>query len=137
MYLTNEECTILNLILKGLNHSEINQITNLKLCTNDPRIDSLYQKYGVYSRIELTQKADLSKVEVVDLKDMPYFEYDDSQLVKKIPVSKKDIQTLMKIFESVEDETECYNLVYSSNTMDESLYIETKSNRECVYERVG
>ncbi len=136
MYLTNEEYKILSLFLKGLNQSEINKTTDLKLCTNDPRVNSLYQKYRVYDRIELIKKADLDKAEIVDITDMPYFEYNE-QLVKKIPVSKKDIQGLMKLLKTVEDNEEYFDLVYSPNTMDEYLYLETKNGKKYVYERIG
>ena len=132
MFLTEEEFVILSSIKIGLSNPEIKEKFGIPLCTNDPRVDSLFQKYGANDKVELIENADLRKVEVCTKENIPYFEYDkDMQLVKKIPVCKKDVERLMKIFENVQDEEEIFSLVYCSNTLNEYLFLE-----EYVYKRL-
>ena len=87
-----------------------------KVCTNDPRIDSLYQKYNAEHRGEFLEAFDINKVEVRDISDIPYFEYDENmQLVKKIPIRKKDINKLVKFFEGIEDDNKEFKITYAEN----------------------
>lgn len=121
MYLTEEEYLIAKEMLNGtLGSIALNQKIGHKLskkvCTNDPRIDSLYQKYNTDSLCEFLKTADIQKVEVRDISDIPYFEYDENmQLVKKIPIRKKDINKLVKFFEGVEDENKEFQITYAQN----------------------
>lgn len=137
MYLTEEEFNLLKLIKKVSTGMEIDKRLNKKLCTNDPRINALFQKYGVDNRIDLINKAYIEKVEICKKRNIPYFEYDEMQLVKKIPVCKSDVKKLIEIFDKIQDEDKNFNLVYSRNTLDEYIYLEVQNNKEYVYERVG
>lgn len=82
MYLTEEEFTILKGFKLGLNYTEISKCLNKPLRTCDPRIDSLYQKYGVVDKIELIKKANLNKITVANIEEIPYLKYDYSNLQK-------------------------------------------------------
>ena len=103
MYLTNDEFLILSGIKMGLSYQEISKKFGLKICTNDPRIGSLCQKYGVESPKELIKTAELKKVEVRETQDIPYFEYDENgfNLVKKISITKKDVEKIWNFFENM------------------------------------
>ncbi len=121
MYLTKEEYLIAKEMLNGtlgfvaLNKA-IGHKLSKKIVTNDPRIDSLYQKYNVDSTSDFLQTADINKVEVRDISSIPYFEYDKNmQLVKKIPLRKKDVNMLVKFFENIEDEDKEFQLAYAQN----------------------
>ena len=121
MYLTEEEYLIAKEMLNGTFGSialnqKIGHKLSKKVCTNDPRIDSLYQKYNAEHRGEFLEAFDINKVEVRDISDIPYFEYDDDmQLVKKILIRKKDINKLVKFFEDVEDENKEFQITYAQN----------------------
>ena len=91
MYLTKEELIILQGLKNNQTFAEINKNLAKPIRTCDPRIDSLCQKYGVTNRVELVYKADLEKVSVADIEEIPYWEYENSQLVQSIPICKKNL----------------------------------------------
>lgn len=72
MYLTKEELIILQGLKNNLTFAGINKKLSKPIRTCDPRIDSLCQKYGVADRAELVNKADLEKVSVADIEEIPY-----------------------------------------------------------------
>ena len=121
MYLTNDEFLMLQSIKQKLTRQQMKEIYyGITLYTNDPRVHSLCQKYGVDIcdsnwRTQLSQKADLNKVEVCTREDIPYFDYDRLELVKKIPISKADVLQLLKAFETLDvfNDTDEYLLQYS------------------------
>ena len=56
--LTKEEMMILKYFKEGLNFKEIKEKYGLTLYTNDPRVNSLYDKFNVNNRLELIKKYD-------------------------------------------------------------------------------
>ena len=136
MYLTQDEFTILKGLLAGKRYAEISDNLEKRLCSCDPRIDSLYIKYGVNDRVELAKRVNFDKIEICTNDDIPYWKYDENnQLISKIPIAKEDVEKLMKLFEQ-EKEDNCY-LVYSPNTLYEYLALETPNRKEYIYERLG
>lgn len=131
MYLTEEELIILQGLKENLSYAEISRKLSEPLRTCDSRINSLEQKYGVSNRVELVQKANLDKIEVAKAEQIPYWQYDGSQLVQKIPVCKRDIERLLKLMEA-EDEIEKFNLVYSSNYLYRFMYLKMPSGKEYI-----
>ena len=131
MYLTEEELIILQGLKENLSYAEISKKLNEPLRTCDSRINSLEQKYGVDSRQDLVKRAKLDKIEVVKTEQIPYWQYDGTQLVQKIPVCKRDIERLLKLMEA-EDEIEKFNLVYSSNYLYRFMYLEMPSGKEYI-----
>lgn len=131
MYLTSEELIILQGLKENLSYAEISKKLNEPLRTCDSRINSLEQKYGVDSRQDLVKRAKLDKIEVVKTEQIPYWQYDGTQLVQKIPVCKRDIERLLKLMEA-EDEIEKFNLVYSSNYLYRFMYLEMPSGKEYI-----
>ena len=116
---------------ENLSYAEISKKLNEPLRTCDSRINSLEQKYGVDSRQDLVKRAKLDKIEVVKTEQIPYWQYDGTQLVQKIPVCKRDIERLLKLMEA-EDEIEKFNLVYSSNYLYRFMYLEMPSGKEYI-----
>lgn len=131
MYLTKDELTILQGLKENLSYAEISKKLSEPLCTCDSRINSLYQKYGVDNKQDLVKMANLDKVEVVRIENIPYWQYEGTQLVQKIPVCKRDIERLSKLLEQ-EDELERFNLVYSSNYLYKFMYLEMPSGKEYI-----
>lgn len=131
MYLTEEELIILQGLKKNLSYAEISKKLNKPLRTCDSRIDSLYQKYGADNRQDLVKRANLDKVEVAKIENIPYWQYEGTQLVQKIPVCKRDVERLLKLLEN-EDEKEKFNLVYSSNYLYKFMYLEMPSGKEYI-----
>ena len=131
MYLTKDKLTILQGLKENLSYAEISRKLNEPLRTCDSRINSLEQKYGVSNRIELVKRANLDKVEVVKIENIPYWQYDGTQLVQKIPVCKRDIERLLKLLEA-EDELKKFNLVCSSNNLYRFMYLEMPSGKEYI-----
>lgn len=137
MYLTKEEFLIARELSNGTHgftalNQKIGHLLSRKVCTNDPRIDSLYQKYNAEHRGEFLEAFDINKVEVRDISDIPYFEYDENmQLVKKIPIRKKDINKLVKFFEGTEDDNKEFKITYAEN--GGSLYRYMKIDEVKVY----
>ena len=133
MYLTKEEFLVLSARKLGIHsREEISQKfklsqTSIALCDN-----ALYQKYGIKanSTVEYKQKlvevADLKKVEVVDADKMPYFEYENNVLVKKIKITKKDVLALLDYFQCVEDEKKEYELILDEDTSNMYRTLEVK-----------
>ena len=131
MYLTKDELTILQDLKENLSYAEISKKLNKPLRTCDSRIDSLYQKYGADNRQDLVKRANLDKIEVAKAEQIPYWQYDGTQLVQKIPVCKRDVKRLLKLLEN-EDEKEKFNLVYSSNYLYRFMYLEIPSGKEYI-----
>lgn len=131
MYLTEEELIILQGLKENLSYAEISKKLREPLRTCDSRINSLYQKYGVDNRQDLVKRANLDKVEVAKIENIPYWQYDGTQLVQKIPVCKRDIERLLKLLEA-EDKLEKFNLVYSSNYLYRFMYLEMPSGKEYI-----
>ena len=126
MYLTKEELSI----LQGL---KINKNLANPIRTCDPRIDSLCQKYGVADRVEFVNKADLEKVSVADIDEIPYWEYENSQLVQSIPICKKSVKNLLTLLEQVENDKQDFKLVYSSNKLNKFLILERGTEKIYLY----
>ncbi len=131
MYLTKDELTILQGLKENLSYAEISRKLNEPLRTCDSRVNSLYQKYGVDNRKDLVKKANLDKVEIARIDNIPYWQYEGTQLVQKIPVCKRDVERLLKLLEN-EDEKEKFNLVYSSNYLYKFMYLEMPSGKEYI-----
>ena len=118
MYLTEEEFKILQGLKLGLSFTEISKELNKSLRTCDPRIDSLYQKYGVLDRLELSKKADLKKVTVANIEEIPYWEYEGTQLVQSIPICKKAVENIISLLLQVEDDKKEFKIIYSANKLN-------------------
>lgn len=118
MYLTEEEFKILQGLKLGLSFTEISKELNKPLRTCDPRIDSLYQKYGVIDRLELSKKADLKKVTVANIEEIPYWEYEGTQLVQSIPICKKAVENIISLLLQVEDDKKEFKIIYSANKLN-------------------
>ncbi len=131
MYLTKEELIILQGLKENLSYAEISKRLSEPLRTCDSRINSLYQKYGVDNKLDLAQRANLDKVEVARIENIPYWQYDGTQLVQKIPVCKRDVERLLKLLEQ-EDELKKFNLVCSSNYLYRFMYLEMPSGKEYI-----
>lgn len=121
MYLTEEEFKILQGLKFGLSFTEISKELNKSLRTCDPRIDSLYQKYGVIDRLELSKKADLKKVTVANIEEIPYWEYEGTQLVQSIPICKKAVENIISLLLQVEDDKKEFKIIYSANKLNKFL----------------
>ena len=133
MYLTKEELIILQGLKDNLTFVEINKNLATPIRTCDPRIDSLCQKYGVADRVELVNKADLEKVSVADIEEIPYWEYENSQHVQSIPISKKSVKNLLTLLEQVEDDKKEFKLIYSSNKLNKFLILERGTEKFYLY----
>ena len=133
MYLTKEELIILQGLKNNLTFAEINKNLSKPIRTCDPRIDSLCQKYGVADRVELVNKADLEKVSVADIEEIPYWEYENSQLVQSIPICKKSVKNLLTLLEQVENNKQDFKLVYSSNKLNKFLILERGTEKIYLY----
>ena len=133
MYLTKEELIILQGLKNNLTFAGINKKLSKPIRTCDPRIDSLCQKYGVADRAELVNKADLEKVSVADIEEIPYWEYENSQLVQSIPISKKSVKNLLTLLEQVEDDKKEFKLIYSSNKLNKFLMLERGTEKFYLY----
>ena len=118
MYLTEEEFKILQGLKFGLSFTEISKELNKSLRTCDPRIDSLYQKYGVIDRLELSKKADLKKVTVANIEEIPYWEYEGTQLVQSIPICKKAVENIISLLLQIEDDKKEFKIIYSANKLN-------------------
>lgn len=118
MYLTEEEFKILQGLKFGLSFTEISKELNKSLRTCDPRIDSLYQKYRVIDRLELSKKADLKKVTVANIEEIPYWEYEGTQLVQSIPICKKAVENIISLLLQVEDDKKEFKIIYSANKLN-------------------
>ena len=133
MYLTKEELIILQGLKDNLTFAEINKNLAKPIRTCDPRIDSLCQKYGVADRAELVNKADLEKVSVADIEEIPYWEYENSQLVQSILICKKSVKNLLTLLEQVEDDKKEFKLIYSSNKLNKFLILERGTEKIYLY----
>ena len=131
MYLTKDELTILQGLKENLSYAEISKKLSEPLRTCDSRVNSLYQKYGVNNRQDLVKRANLDKIEVAKAEQIPYWQYDGTQLVQKIPVCKRDVKRLLKLLEK-KKKKEKFNLVYSSNYLYRFMYLEIPSGKEYI-----
>lgn len=131
MYLTSEELIILQGLKENLGYAEISRMLNEPLRTCDGRVNSLYQKYGVDNRHDLVKRANLDKVEVARIENIPYWQYEGTQLVQKIPVCKRDVKRLLKLLEQ-EETRKSFNLVYSSNYLYKFMYLEKSNKKEYI-----
>lgn len=118
MFLTEDEFIILSALRIGLNNTEIKEKFDIELIENDSRLNALYQKYGANSINKLVQIADLKKVEVLPKEKIPYYQYEDSELVHKIKICKNDVINLIKFFENVSDDKQEYELISSFNRIE-------------------
>ena len=137
MYLTPDEFKILNGIKMGLSNSEIEKKFKMRLYCNDPRLSSLYKKYGIKNKgkglkYALFEKADLDFVKVVSIDEIPYFEYENTlgskipSLVKKIKITKKDVSNLFKYFRNVDDEDREFELIFDEDAFNMFKVLEIK-----------
>lgn len=133
MYLTEEEFKILKGLTLGLSFAEINRKLNKPLRTCDPRIDSLYQKYGVANRIELIKKAAPKKVTVAKIKGIPYWKYENTQLVQSIPICKKAVENIISLLSQVEDDKREFKIIYSANKLNKFLLLDNGVEKICLY----
>lgn len=133
MYLTKEELTILQGLKNGLNFAEINQELETPIRTCDPRIDSLYQKYGVNNRINFVEKADLNKVIVTKIEEIPYWKYEGNQLVQTLPICKKALKNIMELLEQEKDDKIEFELIYSSNKLNKFLLLKKGEEKFYIY----
>lgn len=133
MYLTEEEFKILKGLTLGLSFAEINRKLNKPLRTCDPRIDSLYQKYGVNNRIELIKKADLKKVTVAKIEGIPYWKYENAQLVQSIPICKKAVENIISLLSQVEDDKREFKIIYSANKLNKFLLLDNGVEKIYLY----
>lgn len=132
MYLTEDEYKVLLGLKDGLNNTKIKEKYGVQMGMNDPRIISLARKYGIdiYNpeinfRKEIAEKADLSKVQIVSRKEMPYFEYIDLELADYIDINKRDIEVLVKYFKNIpnEDLQHTHRLYQTDDGLGTSLCI--------------
>lgn len=133
MYLTEEEFKILKDLTLGLSFTEISRKLNKPLRTCDPRIDSLYQKYGVANRIELIKKADLKKVTVAKIEGIPYWKYENTQLVQSIPICKKAVENIISLLSQVEDDKREFKIIYSANKLNKFLLLDNGVEKIYLY----
>ncbi len=133
MYLTEEEFKILKGLTSGLSFTEISRKLNKPLRTCDPRIDSLYQKYEVNNRIELIKKADLKKVTVSKIEGMPYWKYENTQLVQSIPICKKAVENIISLLSQVEDDKREFKIIYSANKLNKFLLLDNGVEKIYLY----
>ena len=133
MYLTEEEFKILKGLTLGLSFAEINRKLNKPLRTCDPRIDSLYQKYGVVNRIELIKKADLKKVTVAKIEGIPYWKYENTQLVQSIPICRKAVENIISLLSQVEDDKREFKIIYSANKLNKFLLLDNGVDKIYLY----
>lgn len=133
MYLTEEEFKILKGLTLGLSFTEISRKLNKPLRTCDPRIDSLYQKYGVNNRIELIEKANLKKVTVAKIEEIPYWKYENTQLVQSIPICKKAVENIISLLSQVEDDKREFKIIYSANKLNKFLLLDNGIEKIYLY----
>lgn len=133
MYLTKEELTILQGLKNGLNFAEINQELETPIRTCDPRIDSLCLKYGVDDRTELIRKADLNKITVANIEEIPYWKYEGNQLVQILPICKKALKNIMELLEQEKDDKIEFELIYSSNKLNKFLLLKKGEEKFYIY----
>ena len=139
MYLTQDEFLILSALKMGFNEIETKKHFGLKLGSNDPRLAALYLKYGVKNKQELLEKSNLKKVEVTEIENMPYFQYETMKgakipdLVRKIKITKNDFLLLSKFFRTVNEPDKEFELIWYEDFFNiiECLEIkDTKTNEK-------
>ena len=133
MYLTQEEFLVLSARKMGIHKKseiaykfKLSEIT-VALCDNN-----LFKKYGIKAKssVEAKQKlveiADLKKVKVVDIDKIPFFEYENNTLVKKMKITKNDVEALSRYFENIEDENKVYELILDEDFNNMYRFLEIK-----------
>lgn len=133
MYLTAEEFTILQGLKNGLSFAEINQDLQITIQTYDQRIDSLCLKYGVDDRTELVRKADLNKITVANIEEIPYWKYEGNQLVQTFPICKKALKNIMELLKQEKDDKRMFELIYSSNKLNKFLLLKKGEEKFYIY----
>ena len=114
MYLTKNEFSVLCGIKFALNNAQIRKKFNLSETEIKKNKINLYAKYGASDIKELLTKADFTKLEVFEDNAIPYYEYENSLLVKKIKIKKTYVTKLTEIFEKMPVNNE-YELIYNED----------------------
>ena len=115
MYLTKNEFSVLCGLKFGLSTAQIKKKFNLKESDIKKNKINLCRKYGCsVLGCDVLKKADFTKLEVFEENEIPYFEYENSLLVKKIKIKKADIKELSKFFESLPENKE-YELIFDED----------------------
>lgn len=133
MYLTQDEFVTLSGIKLGLSNHQISKKFNISVSATMKTKGNLCKKYGVKNHWgELAEIADLKKVEVREENDIPFFQYEDSFLVQKIKICKKDVMALAKLFKQEKDERQEYELILNKdfNNMFNLLYVKNPETNE-------
>ena len=139
VYLTQDEFIVLSALKMCLNNAEIFKNFKLQLGFNDPRLGALCLKYGAKNKQELLEKSNLKKVEVTEIENMPYFQYETMKgakvpdLVRKIKITKNDFLLLSDFFKSVNEPDKEFELIWYEDFFNiiECLEIkDTKTNEK-------
>ena len=126
MFLTQNEFAILSGIIIGLTDREMQEKFHLSEKIIKQNKYALCQKYGVKEHyIELKQLANLKKVEVVEIENMPFYEYENSILVKKIKINKTEAKKLYDFFKN-KPENKDYELISDNDFSNLYRSIEIK-----------
>ncbi len=120
MFLTQNEFAVLSGIIIGLTDKEMQEKFHLSKTVIKQNKNALCKKYGGKEHyLELRHLADLKKVEVFETENIPYFQYENSILVQKIKINKKEVQKLYEFFRN-KPENKDYELI--SNDDFSNLY---------------
>ena len=114
MYLTKNEFSVLCGIKFALNNAQIRKKFNLSETEIKKNKINLYAKYGASDIKELLTKADFTKLEVFEENEIPYYEYENSLLVKKIKINKPYVTKLAEFFEKMPVNNE-YELIFDED----------------------
>ena len=133
MYLTEEEYMVLSARKMGIHQrSEIAHMFKLSETTVAICDSNLFKKYGIKtsSTVEAKQRlaevADLGKAEAVEKDKIPFFEYENNALVKKIKISKNDVFALYRYFQNISDENKIYELISDEDDTNTYRTLEIK-----------
>ena len=126
MFLTQNEFTVLSGIIIGLTDREMQEKFHLSKTVIKQNKNALCKKYGVKEHyLELRHLADLKKVEVFETENIPYFQYENSILVQKIKINKKEVQKLYEFFRN-KPENKDYELILDDDFSNLYRNIEIK-----------
>lgn len=115
MYLTKNEFSVLCGIKFIGSNKLISEKFRLKESIIQKNKNNLCLKYGIKDNYrELLKLADFTKLEVFEENEIPYYEYEDSVLVKKIKIKKSDAVKLAEFFKDV-PENKDYELIYDED----------------------
>ena len=119
-----------NIIIIDCNHEDIykNEFRHeiFVLSKNNEQIAHFESNHSI-------RVADLEKVSVTDIEGIPYWEYENSQLVQSIPISKKSVKNLLTLLEQVEDDKKEFRLIYSSSKLNKFLILERGTEKFYLY----